>query len=48
MFFHMFGLWKHNVWWPTMKRPLEKEQTYTGCGKLASFFHIAAQFKKGS
>jgi hypothetical protein len=21
---------------------------YEGCGKLASFFHIAAQFKKGS
>jgi hypothetical protein len=24
------------------------KKIYNGCGKLASFFHIAVQFKKGS
>jgi hypothetical protein len=37
---------------PEGKRPLGRPRhrwvDNTGCGKLTSFFHIAAQFKKGS
>jgi hypothetical protein len=37
---------------PEGKRPLGRPRRRwvdnTGCGKLASFFHIAVQFKKGS